>query len=158
VRYGGHHYAAGVTLEEARVAEFRQRFNAYAAARLGPQDFAPLVEIDAAVELREIDEQAANGVFAMAPFGHGNPQPVFAASEVEVAGPPVVFAEKHLRIVVRQNGRMLKLKAWNYAGRAGEFAAGARIDVAFTLEEDPYSASRGYPGWCATLREVRAAG
>jgi single-stranded-DNA-specific exonuclease len=158
VRYGGHQYAAGVTLEETRVAEFRQRFNAYAAARLGPQDFAPLVEIDAAVELREIDEQAANGVFAMAPFGHGNPQPVFAASDVEVAGPPVVFAEKHLRIVVRQNGRMLKLKAWNYAGRAGEFAAGARIDVAFTLEEDPYSASRGYPGWCATLREVRAAG
>jgi single-stranded-DNA-specific exonuclease len=158
VRYGGHQYAAGVTLEEARVAEFRQRFNAYAAARLGPQDLAPMVQIDAAVELREIDEQAANGVYSLAPFGHGNPQPIFAASDVEVAGPPVVFGEKHLRIVVRQNNRTLKLKAWNYAARAGEFAAGARIDVAFTLEEDPYSASRGYPGWCAVLREVRGAG
>jgi single-stranded-DNA-specific exonuclease len=158
VRYGGHQYAAGVTLEESRVAEFRQRFNAYAAARLGPRDFAPMVQIDAEVELREIDEQAANGVFALAPFGHGNPQPIFAASDVEVVGLPVVFGEKHLRITVRQNGRTLTLKAWNFAGRAGEFAAGARIDVAFTLEEDPYSASRGYPGWCAVLREVRGAG
>jgi single-stranded-DNA-specific exonuclease len=77
---------------------------------------------------------------------------------VEVAGLPVVFGEKHLRVTVRQNGRTLKLKAWNYAAREGEFAAGARIDVAFTLEEDPYSASRGYPGWCAVLREARGAG
>jgi single-stranded-DNA-specific exonuclease len=158
VRYGGHQYAAGVTLEESRVEEFRQRLNAYAAARLSPQDFVQTVEIDAAVELHEIDEQAANGVFAMAPFGHGNQQPLFAASDVEVAGPPVVFAEKHLRIKVSQNGRRLSLKAWNFAARAAEFAPGARIDIAFNLEEDPYSASRGYPGWCATLREARAAG
>jgi single-stranded-DNA-specific exonuclease len=156
VRYGGHQHAAGVTLEESRVAEFRERFNAYAAARLGPQDFAPTVEIDAAVELREIDERAANGVFALAPFGHGNPQPVFAASGVEVAGPPTVWSEKHLRIMVRQSGRTLALKAWNFAPRAAEFPPGARIDIAFTLEEDPYSASRGYPGWCAVLREARA--
>jgi single-stranded-DNA-specific exonuclease len=158
VRYGGHQYAAGVTLEESRVAEFRERFNAYAAAKLRPEDLAATVQIDAAVELREIDEQAANGVFTLAPFGHGNQQPIFAASDVEVAGTPVVFGEKHLRIVVRQNGRTLKLKAWNYAARASEFAAGARIDIAFTLEEDAYSASRGYPGWCAALREARGAG
>jgi single-stranded-DNA-specific exonuclease len=157
VRYGGHQHAAGVTLEESRVAEFRERFNAYAAARLGPQDFAPMVQIDAEVELREIDERAANGVFALAPFGHGNPPPLFAASNVEVAGPPVIFGEKHLRITVRQNNRTLALKAWNFAARAGEFAAGARIDIAFMLEEDPYSAARNFPGWCAVLREARAA-
>ena len=110
------------------------------------------------MELREIDERAANGVFALAPFGHGNPQPLFAARGVEVAGPPVVWSEKHLRIMVRQNSRTLALKAWNFAARAGEFAPGARIDIAFTLEEDPYSASRGYPGWCAVLREARGVG
>jgi hypothetical protein len=59
--------------------------------------------------------------------------------------------------MVRQNGRALALKAWNFADRAGEMPAGARVDIAFTLEEDAYSAARGYPGWAAVLRDVRAA-
>ena len=157
VHFGGHKYAAGVTLEAARVDEFRQRLNAYAAARLGPEDFAPRVEIDAAVDLGEINEAAIAEVFALAPFGHGNQPPLFAARAVEVAATPVVMKEKHLRITVRQNGRILTLKAWNFAERAAEFTPGARLDVAFKLEEDAYSASRGYPGWAATLRDVRAA-
>ena len=156
VRFGGHKHAAGVTLEAGRVDEFRDRFNARAAASLGLEDFVPRLDIDAVVRLTEIDEAAAEGVFALAPFGHGNPQPVFAALDVEVAGPPVVMKEKHLRVTVRENGRTLTLKAWNFAGRAGELAPGARVDVAFALEEDPYSAARGYPAWAAILRDVRA--
>jgi single-stranded-DNA-specific exonuclease len=157
MRFGGHKYAAGVTLEAARVEEFRQRFNAYAAARLTAEDFAPLVEIDAVVELGEINEAAVKDVFALAPFGHGNRPPLFAARAVEVAAAPVVMKEKHLRIPVRQRGRNLTLKAWNFAGRAAEFVPGARLDIAFELEEDAYSAARGYPGWAATLKDARTA-
>jgi single-stranded-DNA-specific exonuclease len=157
VHFGGHKHAAGVTLEPARVDEFRQRLNAYGAARLGPEDFAPRVEIDAAVGLGEINEAAIAEVFALAPFGHGNQPPLFAARAVEVAATPVVMKEKHLRITVRQNGRSLTLKAWNFAGRAAEFTPGARLDVAFRLEEDAHSAARGYPGWAAILQDARPA-
>jgi single-stranded-DNA-specific exonuclease len=157
VRFGGHQYAAGVTLEAARVDEFRQRLNAYAAARLTPEDFLPRVDVDAVVGLGDIAEAAVQEVLALAPFGHGNPPPLVAALDVEVAGPPVVMKEKHLRVMVRQNGRTLALKAWNFAGRAGEMPPGARVDIAFTLEEDAYSAARGYPGWAAVLRDVRTA-
>jgi single-stranded-DNA-specific exonuclease len=157
VRFGGHQYAAGVTLEAARVDEFRQRLNAYAAARLTPEDFQPRMDVDAVIELRDITEGAVQEVLALAPFGHGNPPPLVAALDVEVAGQPVVMKEKHLRVMVRQNGRTLALKAWNFAGRAGEMPPGARVDIAFTLEEDAYSAARGYPGWAAVLRDVRTA-
>ncbi len=157
MRFGGHKHAAGVTLEAARVPEFRERFQAYAAAHLKPEDFEPVIEIDALVELSEIDEHAVEGVLSLAPFGHGNPQPVFAALNAEVAGPPVPMGEKHLRVTLRQNGRSLVLKAWRFAPRAAEFAPGARVDAAFTLEEDAYSAARGFPGWCAVLRDVRPA-
>ncbi len=156
VRFGGHRSAAGVTLETARVEEFRQRFNRCAAAQLTPEDFAPRLEFDGVVELTEIDETAAEEVLALEPFGHGNPQPLFAALDAEIAGPPVVFGEKHLRVIVRQGGRTLALRAWNFASRASEFTAGARMDVAFTLERDAWSAARGYPGWRAILRDVRA--
>jgi len=157
LRFGGHQHAAGVTLETARVDEFRERFNAYAAARLRPEDFLPRVNIDGVLDLREIGERSAQDVFALAPFGHGNPPPLFAALDVEVAGPPAVWLEKHLKVMVRQNGRTLALKAWNWAERAAELPAGARVDVAFMLEEDARSAARGYPGWAAVLREVRPA-
>ncbi len=65
--------------------------------------------------------------------------------------------EKHLRVTMRQNGRALALKAWNFAERAGEMAPGARVDLTFTLVEDAHSAARGYPAWAAELRDVRAA-
>lgn len=157
VRFGGHQYAAGVTLEAARIDEFRQRFNAYVAARLSPEDFLPRMDVDAVVELGDLADAAVQEVLALAPFGHGNPPPLVAALDVEVASQPVVMKEKHLRVTMRQNGRALALKAWNFAGRAGEMAPGARVDITFTLEEDAHSAARGYPAWAAVLRDVRAA-
>jgi single-stranded-DNA-specific exonuclease len=155
VKFGGHEFAAGVTLEAARVEEFRARFNAYAAERLRPEDFQATLDIDAVLELREINDAVTEEIFALAPFGHGNEPPLFAALDVEVAAEPVVMKEKHLRITVRRDGRALKLKAWNFAERAAEFTPGARIDIAFAIEEDPYSASRGYAPWSAILRDAR---
>lgn len=157
-QFGGHKYAAGVTLPAARVEEFRDRFNAWAVQRLTPEDLAPRVEIDALVDFRELDERSARDIFALAPFGCGNPTPVFGALEVEVAAAPVIMKEKHLRVPLRQNGRTLWVKGWNLAARAGELEPGSRVDVALTIEEDPYSEARGYPPWCATLRDFRRAG
>jgi len=158
VKFGGHKHAAGVTLDPANVDRFRERFNAYGLAHLQPEDFQPRMEIDGVLELKEIDEAAVNELFTLAPFGHGNPPPLFAALNVEIAAPPVVLKEKHLRLTARQNGRWLTLKAWNFAERAAELAPSARVDIVFALEEDAYSAARGYAGWCAVLRDVRGAG
>ena len=59
VRFGGHEHAAGVTLEASRVDEFRERFNAFASARLSPEDFLPEVALDGVVSLRgDADNQA----------------------------------------------------------------------------------------------------
>jgi single-stranded-DNA-specific exonuclease len=157
VKFGGHMHAAGVTLDCARVEEFRERFNAYAAQCLRPEDFLPCWDVDAVLELRDIHDGNVESVFTLAPFGHGHEPPCFAALNVEVAAAPALMKEKHLRVPLRQNGRTLLFKAWNFADRAAEFAPGARVDAIFQLEEDAFSASRGYPGWAAMLRDVRPA-
>ncbi len=154
-RFGGHRQAAGLTLASGNVDLFRARFNEYAAARLSLDDLSPELEIDALLEFREIHECSVAEVLSLAPFGCGNPAPLFAALDVEVAGPPVVMKEKHLRLMLRQNGRTLALKAWNFACRATELPQGARIDVAFSLEHDAYAAARGLPPWGAVLRDCR---
>jgi single-stranded-DNA-specific exonuclease len=155
-RFGGHRQAAGVSLSSERVAEFRERLNVYAAQRLTPADFRPQLAIDALVDLKELTSgPAVQEILAMAPFGFGNPAPVLAIVDAEIAAPALPLKEKHLKVHLRQNGRNLLATAWNFAPRAGEFAAGARTDAAFTLEEDAYSESRGWGGWSATLRDVR---
>jgi single-stranded-DNA-specific exonuclease len=152
VRFGGHSHAAGVSLDPSRVGEFRARLNAYAAARLGPDDFAPRLAIDAVVNLTELTEPCIRDLFALAPFGHGNPAPLLAALDVSLAGPPVVWKEKHLKVMVRQKNRNLLLKAWNFAPRVDELSRFTHLDLAFQLEEDAYT------GWSAVLRDVRAGG
>jgi single-stranded-DNA-specific exonuclease len=155
-RFGGHRQAVGVTLPSKLVPEFRRRLNAYAAQRLTPSDFRPQLAIDAVVDLKELTTgPAVEEILSMAPFGFGNPSPLLAILNAEVAAAPVVIKEKHLRVHLRQNRRNLLSTAWNFAERAGEFLAGARTDAAFSLEEDAYSAERGWPGWSAILKDVR---
>jgi len=156
-RFGGHRQAAGVSLPSGRVEEFRERLNAYAAARLAPEDRQPQLEVDGELELVEISDALVAEILAMAPFGYGNPTPVFAVCGAEVAGPPAVFKERHLRVSLRQKGRGLTLKAFDFAGRLAELEPGARVDAAFHFEADDWSASRGLPGWAAVLRDLRPA-
>jgi single-stranded-DNA-specific exonuclease len=156
-KFGGHRQAAGVTLVSHRVEEFRHRFRAHAAQLLTAEDFEPVLEIDAEVDFREITDQAVADVLALAPFGFGNPSPVFAVRDVEVAAPPEIRNEKHVFVRLKSQGRSFRAKAWNFAERAGEFTPGARVDVAFHFEDDAYSAGRGYAPWQAILRDVRCA-
>jgi single-stranded-DNA-specific exonuclease len=156
-QFGGHRQAAGVTLAADRVPEFRSRLNAHALARLTEDDLVPVLKIDALLDLPEVDEASVSEVLSLAPFGYGNPSPVFAVCGAEVAAPPAILKEKHLRLNLRQKGQNLKVMAWNAAGRVGQLAAGTRIDAAITLEEDKHSLRRGYPGWTAVLKDFRPA-
>ena len=139
------------------VDEFRRRLQEYAGRRLRTEDLQPELKLDGTLDFRDISERNVSELLALAPFGHGNPLPVFAALDVEVAGPPAPWSDKHLRVMLRQNGRSLAFKAWNFAARAAELRAGARIDAAFSIEEDEFAKAQGNPGWVPALRDVRPA-
>jgi len=155
-RFGGHRQAAGVSLSAELVPEFRRRLNTYAGARLTPADFQPQLQVDAVVGLRELTSGTAiQELLAMAPFGFGNPPPVLAIVGAELASAPVVMKEKHLRVHLRQDGRSLFPKAWNFAARAADFPVNTSLDVAFAVEEDTFGEDRGFVNWAAVLRDVR---
>ena len=157
VKFGGHKHAAGVTLESARVGELRNRLNAYAAARLTPADFVPVLDIDSHAGLAELSAETIAEIMRMAPFGHGNDAPVLLCRGAEVATAPSLVKEKHLRLPLRQDGRLLWMNAWNAAEHAAEFAPGQRLDVVFRLDEDPHARARGFPGWSLTVVDWRPA-
>ena len=153
-KFGGHRQAAGVTLASSRLEEFRHRFRAHAAALLTPADFEPVLDIDTEIALNEIHGESVAGILNLAPFGFGNPSPVFLLRDVELAAPPDVRNEKHLFIRLKSG---LRVKCWNFAARVNEFAMGSRLDLAICFDDDAYSASRGYAPWQAILRDARPA-
>jgi single-stranded-DNA-specific exonuclease len=158
-RFGGHRQAAGLSMSSEMVPEFRRRLETYARERLTAADFHPRLAIDAVVDLKELTTgPAVAEILGLAPFGFGNPPPVLAMLDAEVAATPVLLKEKHLKIHMRQSGRNLQSTAWNFAERAAELQAGAKVDAAFSLEEDAYSESRGWGGWAAILKDVRKSG
>jgi single-stranded-DNA-specific exonuclease len=95
-KFGGHRQAAGLTMHAHHVDEFRERFRLYAAGKLTPADFIPTLEIDAEISFKELSDENVADVLRLAPFGFGNPAPVFAARDVEVVAPPDIKKEKHV--------------------------------------------------------------
>ncbi|MGD1091255.1 MAG: single-stranded-DNA-specific exonuclease RecJ [Bryobacteraceae bacterium] len=156
-KFGGHKQAAGVTLASEQVEMFRERLRAHAATLLTPADFIATLEIDTEISFREITDQAVADVLGLAPFGFGNPFPVFVARGVEVASIPEIRNEKHIFVRLKSEGRTFRAKAWNFADRADGMQLGSLIDVAFHLEDDAYSANRGYAPWQMILRDFQAA-
>lgn len=154
-RFGGHHMAAGVTLRADRIPDFARRLNERALQLLRPEDLRPSLYLDATLSARDISEQTAHEVEQLGPFGLGNPTPVFAAREAEIADEPAVFADHHLRLRARLEGKLFRVTAWNFASRRDEFRPGRLMDLALTFQLDPKSAQRGYPGWSFTLRDAR---
>lgn len=157
-RFGGHKQAAGLTMHTGKLETFRREFAAFAAARLNEEDLCPQYSVDAEASFGELSEHCVQQVLGLGPFGFGNAAPVLQARNVVVAAPPRVLKEgKHFSVPLRQGGRMLFCKAWNFGDRADMFTPGEMLDVLFHIEDDAYSRSRGYGSWCAVLKDVRKA-
>ncbi len=139
VRFGGHRQAAGLTMEAARVPEFRQRINAWADEVLHPDQLRPRLRIDGPLSLNGITHDLVRGLDAMGPFGMGNPRPVFHAAPVEIVDGPRTLKERHLKMTFSQQGRRFRAIAWRAAERA-DFLEKHRagVNLAFSLDRNEY--------------------
>jgi len=159
VRFGGHRQAVGVTLEESRVDELRERFNAAAQKLLSKDDMQPQLDIDAELRLEELNDASAAEILQLAPFGLENPAPLFMVRNVELRQPPEVFGREgeHVRLRLHSGDSCQFAKAWRFAARAAELEPGSHVDVVLTVDADSYGLKRGYAGWGVTVRDVRPA-
>jgi single-stranded-DNA-specific exonuclease len=143
VKFGGHKQAAGLTIEAARIRELRTRVNEYADDRLSPDDLRPRLWIDGSLTFRSINEQVAAELLTLAPFGAGNPCPIFRTSRVEIVDGPRRIKERHLKMAFKQEGRVMRGIAWRASERE-DFVSEHRaaIDLAFSLEQDTWNGER----------------
>jgi single-stranded-DNA-specific exonuclease len=140
VRFGGHKQAAGLTMDASRVNDLRRAVNDVADETLGPEDLMPRLRIDSDLTFRGITGGVAAGIAALAPFGAGNPRPVFSARRVEIVDGPRKLKERHLKMALRQDGRIFRAIAWRAADRHDYITEHkAALDVAFSLEQNQYN-------------------
>src|SRR5712692_3963782 len=138
-RFGGHKQAAGLTLDARRIKELRFAINAVADETLGPEDLMPRLRIDGDLTFRGITGGVAAGVASLAPFGAGNPRPVFAARGVEIIDGPRKLKERHLKMALKQDGRIFRAVAWRAAERHDYLTEHkSALDVAFSLEQNQF--------------------
>lgn len=160
-RFGGHAFAAGITLPHAHVETFRQRLAAHVAQTLPREDRRQELRIDAELDLRDATLEMLDRVEQLEPFGKDNPRPLFLMRGVEVAELAVVGKEKDwVRCRFLEPGRQ---PAWARKGIAGFGAAGVFedvlrgevVDVVMRLERNAF---RGSVTLQATVEAVAPAG
>ena len=139
IKFGGHKQAAGLTMEAARVPEFRARINAYADDVLEPDQLRPRLRIDGPLNLRAISSELMRDLDSLGPFGMANPRPVFHASGVEIVDGPRPLKDRHLKMTFAQDGRRFRAIAWRAAERADFLTRNrAGVNLAFSLEKNEY--------------------
>jgi single-stranded-DNA-specific exonuclease len=153
-KFGGHRYAAGVTVRTERIPELAGRLSEIASREMGEDGFRPRLKIDGPLSADEISMDFAEEIERFAPFGVGNPEPVLVLRNAVVLSTSVL-KEKHVKFWVEAGSRRLGGIAWKFAPRAAELARGARVDLAFTCGINEWNGSRSVQ---LELKDVKAAG
>lgn len=151
--FGGHPSAAGVTVRESRLDEFRDRFSSVVAAWAQGAATVPMLHVDAEVLLSDVTAKLIAEIGTFHPFGAGNPEPTFAVKGLEVMDSRTV-GEKHLKMTVRQ-GRSMPFDSIGFGMKSlvdRGIPARVPVDLAFFPEFNHWN---GYDRIQLRIRDVR---
>ncbi len=148
-KHGGHEMAAGLSMRQDRFAEFRDAFRACAREQLSEEQLQPRLRLDAELRLANIAFPLLAQMDSLAPFGMGNPAPLFFARAVSLACEPRVLKEKHLLLTLRQDGDDSRAIWFNSAAQK---LPPQPWDIAFEIERNEY---QGYVSPQIQVKAVR---
>ena len=140
LQFGGHKYAAGLTVEVDRLDEFREAFHAVVKELLPEELRIPELHIDTTIELSEITSKFIRILKQFAPFGPQNLRPVFLSNTVELVGSPRIVGKDHLRFKVRQNGVVLDSIGFNLGRFLPRLTPGRKdLQMVYSVEESEWN-------------------
>jgi len=104
ISFGGHSFAAGLSLYQDDIIALKENLEKKIAKELDPQDLKPKIEVDAELELTELNKQMLFDLQRLEPFGNQNKQPVFLIKNVTLQNKPQLLKDKHLKCFVFADG------------------------------------------------------
>jgi single-stranded-DNA-specific exonuclease len=147
---GGHAMAAGLSIKEGKIDEFRQHFSEYVLNHSNMEQRQPKLMYDAEISFDQLSLEFLSSYDLLQPFGNGNPQPVFISRKVGLSRPPLHMKNHHLRFMLRQG----------YHEQDAVFFGGGEHplpdppwDIAFTIDRNTF---RGRTTLQLIIQDVRA--
>jgi single-stranded-DNA-specific exonuclease len=138
LQFGGHKYAAGLSLDERTFADFAEKFDRVAAGLLSAEDLLPELRVDAELFPEEISLQTVELISALEPFGMGNPRPVFVMRNVKLLQ-TTILKERHLKVRFLAAGCSFDAIGF---GMADRIPAHDTLDILFSLDVSDWNGRR----------------
>ena len=142
VNFGGHTYAAGLTLKWDRVKDFRQAFQKYVEEHIQPEQTEANLNIDAQIDFKDITKRLHNDLKKFSPFGPGNTKPLFCTLNVYDYGTSKVVGREQehikLELVDSKSSNVVKGIAFGQSASARYIKSKRSFDIAYTLEDNVF--------------------
>ena len=140
-RFGGHKQAAGLSLRSDDLDRFRDMISGVVRDSLSEDDSAPVLNLDATVNISDINIEMVEELARLEPFGHGNEEPLFGARGLEVIQPRIV-GKNHLKMHLRQKGRRVDSIGFDFGGLLSTLEDNSLIDAAFSPKINEWDGGR----------------
>jgi single-stranded-DNA-specific exonuclease len=140
-KFGGHKYAAGLTLDINNLELFQRRFEEVVSSSITEDMLTPVIDIDLPLPLDAINGKFVNVLKQMGPFGPENPKPVFLADHAFVFNSLSSFKDRHVRFLVSQEGceSVFQAVGFDLGEHYDRLSRRDAFRMAFTIEENTYN-------------------
>ncbi|MFC1703838.1 single-stranded-DNA-specific exonuclease RecJ [Candidatus Omnitrophota bacterium] len=152
--FGGHKYAAGISVQEKRIDAFRSAINKIAREALSQEELFPALKIDAQVPLQMLSLDIAYAIDDLAPFGIGNPHPVFCSRNLMVKSEPTIVGRDTIKFWVTDGKRTTQVVGFGMGETFDMIRHAENIDIAYAVSIDSWHAE---PQIQLELKDVRVA-
>lgn len=137
--FGGHKFAAGLSMHRTDLPEFKRRFEEYVAAHITPEQLRPTLEIEAEVELSDMNWKMYKILQCLEPFGPGNERPLFLCRHlINNRNTRAVCEGRHLHLDLTDRTVAMDGIAFGQGDKAAHLQNGNAVDICFYLEENTY--------------------
>ncbi len=137
--FGGHKYAAGLSIASENISRLRERLQEYADGVLTDDLLTPKLSIEGELDFEQIDGKLMRILKMMAPYGPQNMRPVFYSKNIRVVGTPAIVGSNHLRFKACQNGKVIDAIGFNLGGLLHRIRGNRTdIEIAYLLEENEW--------------------
>jgi single-stranded-DNA-specific exonuclease len=143
LQFGGHKYAAGLTIAEENIPEFVRRFEDVCREMIPEEDLVPKIKIEGEISLDEITPEVVATLKRFAPFGPKNNRPNFFSRGLDVVETPRIVGTNHLKFRAGQGGASFEAIGFNLGDRITRFQNGAKpLEMVYAIEENEYNNRR----------------
>ena len=137
-KFGGHAMAVGITVREEHFDEFKEKFENIAISK-HIEEILPIINIDAKINLSDINKEMVESLKELEPFGEGNKMPIFAFKNLKIDSIRALSEGKHLRLTLKDNNTIVNAIGFNLGQMAEEYRIGDKVDVVGVLEINSFN-------------------